>query len=347
MCQRLGPSLGGARRAVGPATTGPRPVSGGHACRNAFARAEDTSRAGRARPGRSDGLCARRNPEKAGRAGRSGPSNRQAGDDGDAGGPVMAGAPSRGVWKQLDGLFRFGVSGQLGDDELLGRFVAGRRDEAARGGVRGPGGAARADGPGRLPPRAGRPARGRGRVPGDVPGPGARPARSRAASNWPTGSTASPAARRSTPGRAPTAAGRGSGRRFAMSPAEAGPDDAAGARRAARDPRRGAGPAAGLVSRRRGPLRARRPVAPGGRAAARHPRGDALQPARPGQGPAAPSPDPPGPGPFGRRARGRAGARGPRRPPPALAGGFHHPGRGAGRGRCLPGRGRFGLGRRP
>jgi len=42
----------------------------------------------------------------------------------------MAGAPSRGVWKQLDGLFRFGASGQLGDDELLGRFVAGRRDEA-------------------------------------------------------------------------------------------------------------------------------------------------------------------------------------------------------------------------
>jgi RNA polymerase sigma factor (sigma-70 family) len=43
----------------------------------------------------------------------------------------MAGAPSRGVWKQLDGLFRFGASGQLGDDELLGRFVAGCRDEAA------------------------------------------------------------------------------------------------------------------------------------------------------------------------------------------------------------------------
>jgi RNA polymerase sigma factor (sigma-70 family) len=42
----------------------------------------------------------------------------------------MAGAPSRGVWKQLDGLFRFGTSGHLGDDELLGRFVSGRRDEA-------------------------------------------------------------------------------------------------------------------------------------------------------------------------------------------------------------------------
>jgi RNA polymerase sigma factor (sigma-70 family) len=43
----------------------------------------------------------------------------------------MAVGPSRGVWKQLDGLFRFGASGQLGDAELLGRFVAGRRDEAA------------------------------------------------------------------------------------------------------------------------------------------------------------------------------------------------------------------------
>ncbi len=40
----------------------------------------------------------------------------------------MRGAPSRGVWKQLDGLFRFGVAGHLGDDELLSRFV-GRRDQ--------------------------------------------------------------------------------------------------------------------------------------------------------------------------------------------------------------------------
>jgi RNA polymerase sigma factor (sigma-70 family) len=37
-------------------------------------------------------------------------------------------APSRGAWKQLDSLFRFGVAGHLGDDELLGRFV-GRRDD--------------------------------------------------------------------------------------------------------------------------------------------------------------------------------------------------------------------------
>ena len=43
----------------------------------------------------------------------------------------MAGAPSRGVWKQLDELLGFGAWGQIGDDELLGRFVAGRRDESA------------------------------------------------------------------------------------------------------------------------------------------------------------------------------------------------------------------------
>jgi RNA polymerase sigma factor (sigma-70 family) len=47
---------------------------------------------------------------------------------------VMRVAPSRDVWKQLDGLFRFGVAGHLGDEELLGRFVgAGNldRDESA------------------------------------------------------------------------------------------------------------------------------------------------------------------------------------------------------------------------
>jgi RNA polymerase sigma factor (sigma-70 family) len=40
----------------------------------------------------------------------------------------MQGAASRGAWKQLDALFRFGVAGHLGDAELLGRFV-GRRDQ--------------------------------------------------------------------------------------------------------------------------------------------------------------------------------------------------------------------------
>jgi RNA polymerase sigma factor (sigma-70 family) len=35
------------------------------------------------------------------------------------------------VWKQLEGLYRFGTSGHLGDAELLGRYVAGHRDESA------------------------------------------------------------------------------------------------------------------------------------------------------------------------------------------------------------------------
>jgi RNA polymerase sigma factor (sigma-70 family) len=43
----------------------------------------------------------------------------------------MAVGPSRGVWKQVESVFRFGVSGHLGDAELLGRFVSGGRDEAA------------------------------------------------------------------------------------------------------------------------------------------------------------------------------------------------------------------------
>src|SRR5262249_42258219 len=58
-------------------------------------------------------------------------SRWQEGDDEAAGGSAMAVGPSRGVWAQLEGLFRFGAPGQLGDAELLGRFVAGRRDEAA------------------------------------------------------------------------------------------------------------------------------------------------------------------------------------------------------------------------
>ena len=41
----------------------------------------------------------------------------------------MQGASSRSAWKQLDDLFRFGVAGQIGDEELLSRFVSiGRRD---------------------------------------------------------------------------------------------------------------------------------------------------------------------------------------------------------------------------
>ena len=69
------------------------------------------------------------------------------------------------------------------------------------------------------------------------------------------------------------------------------PDDGCSGR-AAGDPGRGARPAAGAVSGAGGPLRARGPVAPGGGPTARHPRGNALQPAGAGQGPVA---GPPGP----------------------------------------------------
>jgi hypothetical protein len=36
----------------------------------------------------------------------------------------MRGTLSGGVWNQLDGLLVFGATGQLSDEELLGRFVA-------------------------------------------------------------------------------------------------------------------------------------------------------------------------------------------------------------------------------
>ena len=109
---------------------------------------------------------------------------------------------------------------------------------------------------------------------------------------------------------------------FAMSPATAGPDDGPerGELRAILDEELARLPAsyrgAVVLCELDGLL------APGGRAAARHPRGHPLQPARPGQGPAAPPPDPPGPGPVDRRPRGR---RCPARPapsilPPSLAG---------------------------
>ncbi len=257
----------------------------------------------------------------------------------------MAGGPSRGVWKQLDGLFRFGASGHLGDAELLGRYVAGRRDEAAEAAF-----AALVERHGPMVLGVCR------RVLGDrhaaedafqatflvlAQGRGDRPPRA-------TGELAArrrqpDGARRPGPRRPPPGAGTESVR-------DGGHRNRAGRRpgpsRAAGGPRRGAGPAAGRLSRTGDPLRARWPVPPGRGAAARHPRGHALQPARPGQGPAATPVDPPRSGPRGRRDRG-PGARGPGRHPAAVAGGFHHRGRGADRGRRLPGRGGLRVGRDP
>jgi RNA polymerase sigma factor (sigma-70 family) len=70
-----------------------------------------------------------KNPDEIG-TGRPVGAKYIAGADGESGGFSMQGTSSRGVWQQLDGLFRFGAAGQLSDEELLGRFVA-RRDEAA------------------------------------------------------------------------------------------------------------------------------------------------------------------------------------------------------------------------
>ena len=258
----------------------------------------------------------------------------------------MAGAPSRGVWKQLDGLFRFGASGQLGDAELLGRFVAGRRDEDGEDAF-----AALVERHGPMVLGVCR------RVLGDrhaaedafqatflvLARKAGAIARREQLANWLHGV----ASRTALDARARADRRRARERKaFATAEAPTGPDDGP-ERGELRDPRRGARPAAGLVSRRGGPLRARRPVAPGGCAAARHPRGHPFQPVGAGQGVLAPSPDPAGIGPVGYRPRCHAGARNSRAHPPALAGGFHHRGRGAGRGRCFPGRGRIGLGRDP
>ena len=92
----------------------------------------------------------------------------------------MRGALSGGVWNQLDW-----IAGLRDDGPAQRRGAAGPVCGKARrrggGRVRGAGRALRADGPGRLPPRAGQPARGRGCVPGHIPGPGAEGELDRAA----------------------------------------------------------------------------------------------------------------------------------------------------------------------
>ena len=65
-----------------------------------------------------------------------------------------------------------GGRGRGPDRRGTARAIRRGRGEAGRAGVRGPGRAARADGPPRLPRGAGRRARGPGRLPGDLPDPG-------------------------------------------------------------------------------------------------------------------------------------------------------------------------------
>ena len=80
------------------------------------------------------------------------------------------------VLGHLRTLFNVGAIRELTDGQLLERFAT-EPGRGRRAGLRGPGRAARADGPPRLPRRAGRPARRAGRLPGHLPGPGhGRPA---------------------------------------------------------------------------------------------------------------------------------------------------------------------------
>ena len=98
--------------------------------------------------------------------------------------------------RQLNRLFADGVVAGLSDAQLLERFLAQR----GRRGLRGAGGAARTDGPERLPGDLARPARCRGRLPGDLPGPGQeRAAQSGGETPWRAGCTGSRIASRTRP----------------------------------------------------------------------------------------------------------------------------------------------------
>ena len=118
---------------------------------------------------------------------------------------------------------------------------------ARRSGLRGAGGAARADGPERLPGNLARPQRRRGRLPGHVPGPGQEGrARSGAATSWAAGCTRSRTASRSRPTtpRPGGAAAKGRRDRWLSATTRSGP---AIADRAAAGLARGDRPAAGEV----------------------------------------------------------------------------------------------------
>ncbi len=173
----------------------------------------------------------------------------------------MAVGPSRDVWKQLDGLFRFGASGPLGDAELLGRFVAGRRDEAAEDAF-----AALVERHGPMVLGVCR------RVLGDrheaedafqatflvLARKAGAIARREQLANWLHGV----ASRTALDARARADRRRARERKASATAAvEVGPDDGPEQLRAAGDPGRGAGAIAGLVSRPADPLRAGRPFA--------------------------------------------------------------------------------------
>ncbi len=260
----------------------------------------------------------------------------------------MRGALSRGVWNQLDGLLVFGATGHLSDEELLGRFVA-RRDDAAEAAF-----AALVERHGPMVLGVCR------RVLGDrheaedafqatflvLARKATSIARPEQLANWLFGV----AHRIALDARA--RAGRRKARERRAHAISRSQNTPAGDDQPASDELRAIldEELARLPERYRGALvlcelngLTRRAAA----RRARHPGGNALQPARPGQGLAAPSPGAPGVRPLGPRTGSGVGARSPgqdvRRP--ALARRFHDPGRDARRGGCRPGRGRLDLDR--
>ena len=110
------------------------------------------------------------------------------------------------IWRQIRTLLNEGRIGTLPDEQLLEQFARSTR-RGGRSRLRGVGPAARPDGPGRLPSRAPRPARGRGCVPGHVPDPGP-PGRGRSGSarSSAAGSAGSPTGSRLVHGCCPSVA---------------------------------------------------------------------------------------------------------------------------------------------
>ena len=84
---------------------------------------------------------------------------------------MVSKASARRLLQDVRTLFDTGTTGGLTDGELLGRFADRPAGRGGRTGVRRPGGAARADGPPRLPLDPARRARRRGRLPGHLPRP--------------------------------------------------------------------------------------------------------------------------------------------------------------------------------
>ena len=192
----------------------------------------------------------------------------------------MARESANQALRQIRTLYALGPVGGL-TDAAVRRAVPRGRGVGPRGCVRGAGGAARADGPEGLPPDAPRAGRRGGRIPGRLPRAGAEGRamrRVRRLKPWLYGVAVRTAKEaRTAVGQAAGEGGAGDGRRGPRSR----PDDGAG-RRARSVLDEEITPPAPPLPRSAPALRAGGGLAAGRRAAARAPRGDALQPAGPG-----------------------------------------------------------------